>query len=359
LAGLHLQGFDLQTLQVQKGALRAVKVDVIVTDPSTKRRLPDILSILQKSDLPEKIIAQASEIFTRLGSVEARIHGLELKHVHLHELGGLDTIVDIVGVLHGIEALGLQKVYCSPVPLGAGFTHSQHGPLPVPAPATLALLEGVPVVGRETDQELVTPTGAALLTSLATEFGPIPPMRLLSLGYGAGGRDLPTPNVLRLLIGEQATPATGNTQALSTLETNIDDLNPEFYDYLLERLFQAGALDVALSPLHMKKNRPATQVQVLCLPQDADHLAGILFAETSTLGIRKQLIERLALDRETIRVDTPYGIMRVKVARWTDRRYKLAPEYDDCRAAARKHGVPIREVYRVVERIAEENLPKP
>lgn len=359
LDGLHLPGFELQTHQVQKGTLRALKADVIVTDTSSQRRLPDILSIVQDSSLPEQIKTRASEIFTRLGSVEAHIHGLELEQVHLHELGGLDTIVDVVGVLLGIETLGIQKVYCSAVPLGRGFTASQHGQLPIPAPATLALLEGVPIVGRETNKELVTPTGAALLTSLAAGFGPLPPMQLLSVGYGAGGRELPSPNVLRLLIGEQATAASGEAQTLATLETNIDDMNPELYDYLLERLFQAGALDVALSPLHMKKNRPATQVQVLCTPQDADRLAAILFAETSTLGIRKQLVERLALQRETLLVDTPYGEIRVKVARWGADLHKLAPEYNDCREAARKFNLPLRDVYRVVESYAEKNLTKP
>ncbi|MEJ2560760.1 MAG: LarC family nickel insertion protein, partial [Anaerolineae bacterium] len=232
-----------------------------------------------------------------------------------------------------------------------------HGQIPLPAPATVALLEGVPVVGSDLEVELVTPTGAALLSSLASGFGPIPAMTLTATGYGAGGRDLPIPNVLRLLLGEQAAPNAAVTETLAMLETNVDDLNPEIYDYVMARLFEAGALDVFLSPIQMKKNRPATLLRLICRPDSADELMGILFAETSTLGVRQQLVTRHCLAREMQTVETPYGTLRVKVARWGEGQVKAAPEYDDCRRLAESQGVPLREVYRAAERAAEGLVP--
>ncbi|MGW8251823.1 MAG: nickel pincer cofactor biosynthesis protein LarC [Anaerolineales bacterium] len=349
----------MQTSLVQRGGLRAVKVDVVISDPLTERSLEQILSILQASALPEPIVQRAASIFSRLGAVEANIHGVQLHEVHLHELGGLDTIVDVLGTLLGLEQLGIQEIYCSAIPLGRGITRSQHGPLPLPSPATLALLDRVPVVGRDIDKELVTPTGAVLLTSLVKSFGPIPAMQLEKTGYGAGSTELDIPNVLRLLVGEKENFSQGQIETLVMLETNIDDLNPEFYDYLFERLFEQGALDVALVPLHMKKNRPATQVQVLCPPSEAEKLSEVLFTETSTLGIRKQYLERIALEREVIQVETPYGIIRVKVARLAGDHYKLAPEFEDCRRVASQHNQPLREVYRLAVQLAQERFNKP
>jgi uncharacterized protein (TIGR00299 family) protein len=347
LAGLELEGFELVSRAVQRAGLRAVKVDVVVADTISERQLGDILAIVEDSHLPDHIITHAAALFKRLGQIEAKIHGVEPEQVHLHELGGLDTIVDVIGTLLSINILGIQEIYCSAIHLGSGQTKSQHGALPLPSPATLALLEGVPVAGRDIDAELVTPTGAALLTSLAKSYGPIPSMRLQNIGYGAGSRELDIPNVLRLLIGEKESPLSGKPETLVMLETNIDDWNPEFYDYLFEQLYDQRAVDVTLIPIQMKKNRPATQVQVLCEPKDADRLANVLFLETSSLGIRRQYIERYALKREVIQVNTPYGAIRVKVARLEDSGYKLAPEYEDCRRAANKHQIPIREVYRL------------
>ncbi len=258
-------------------------------------------------------------------------------------MGGLDTLVDVVGAVSGIDLLGATTVVCSPIPLGRGFTRSAHGRIPVPAPATVALLEGAPVVGSEVEGETVTPTGAALLTSLASSFGPIPAMTLRSAGYGAGRKEWAIPNVLRVLLGE-AGSAGLQQETLAVLETNIDDLNPETYDYVMGRLFAAGALDVFLAPIQMKKNRPATLLSVLCRPAAAGELSEILFAETSTLGVRRHNVERTCLPREIRTVDTPYGSVRVKSATFGST-LKAAPEYEDCRRAAEAHGVPLREVY--------------
>jgi uncharacterized protein (TIGR00299 family) protein len=353
LAALRLDDFDLRCYWVNKNGFSATKVDVMVADDVPERHLPDIKAIVQKSDLSAAIKEQAITIFRRMGEVEAGIHGTTLDRVHLHELGGVDTIVDVVGALVGLEELGIERLVASPLPLGRGFVKGAHGQIPLPAPATVALLENVPVVGSDLEVELVTPTGAALLSSLAAEFGPIPAMRLTATGYGAGGRDLPIPNVLRLLVGEQNRSTEPTTETLAMLETNIDDLNPELYDYVMARLFAANALDVFLSPIQMKKNRPATLLRVLCGPADVDALVKILFAETSTLGVRQQMVTRRCLSRSIHTVETPYGPVRVKVARWDEGGVKAAPEYDDCRRLAEERGVSLREVYRAAEQAAE------
>jgi hypothetical protein len=353
LAMLRLDGFELRQRRVTKNGFSAIKVDVDVADDVPARHLPDIEAIVQASDLPETIKARAITIFRRLGAVEAGIHGTSLEEVHLHELGGLDTIVDVVGTLVGLDALGIEQVFVSPLPMGRGFVRGAHGNIPLPAPATLALLQGVPLVGSELEVEFVTPTGAVLLTSLAQGFGPLPAMTLTGLGYGAGGRDLPIPNLLRVLLGDQPAPNQTLTETLTTLETNIDDLNPEIYDYVMSRLFEAGALDVFLSPIQMKKNRPATLLRVLCRPQHVDTLTAILFAETSTLGVRQQMIQRQCLARSSHTVETPYGPVRVKIAHWGDGEIKAAPEYEDCRRLAEATGAALRDIYRAAERAAE------
>ena len=350
LAALHLQDFDLRCRRVDKQGFSAVKVDVAVKDDVPARHLPDIEAIVNGSDLSPSIKEQAIAIFRRLGEVEAAIHGVPLEQVHLHELGGVDTIVDVVGVLCGLEASGIEQVIVSPLPLGRGFVRGAHGQIPLPAPATLALLKNVPLVGSDLDIELVTPTGAVLLSSLAAGFGPIPPMTLETIGYGAGGRDLPIPNLLRILIGQAADDSPDTVETLIVLETNIDDLNPEIYDYVMNRLFEAGALDVFLSPLQMKKNRPAILLRVLCRPRQAEALKRLLFAETSTLGIRQQMVSRYSLARSTRSVATPYGPVRVKVAHLADGSTRAAPEYEDCRRLAAANNVPLRQVYRAAER---------
>jgi uncharacterized protein (TIGR00299 family) protein len=349
LSALHLPGFDLSTRKVIKNGISATKVDVAVTDEVAERRLPEILEVVEKSELPQGIKERAVAILKNLGEVEAKIHGMSSDQVHLHELGGLDTIVDVVGALAGLEALGVGQVHASPLPLGRGFTLGAHGQLPLPAPATMALLEGIPVVGSDLDVELVTPTGAAILAGTVAAFGPIPAMRLVTTGYGAGGRDLPIPNVLRLLLGEPVAAGAGAVESLVMLETNLDDLIPEIYDYVMGRLFEAGALDVTLSPLQMKKNRPGTLLSVLCQPAVETALVEILFAETSTLGVRHYQVQRTALAREIRTVETPYGPVRVKVAKWGTSLVKFTPEYADCRKLAEERHVPLREVYQAAE----------
>ena len=357
LSALHLAEFELRIKRVDKKGFKATKVDVLVSHDVTERHLPEIETIIQDSDLQPTIRERAVAIFRRLGEVEADIHSTTLEQVHLHELGGVDTIVDVVGALVGLDALGIEVVYSSPLPMGRGFTQGAHGSIPLPAPATMALLKDVPIIGSDLMFELVTPTGAVLLTSLANSFGPLPAMTMTSVGYGAGEYDLPIPNVLRLIVGEQARPGTAVTETLVMLETNVDDLNPEIYDYVIGSLVDSGALDVSLLPVHMKKNRPATLIQVLCRPTDVEALTRILFAETSTLGLREHFVTRHALARTIQELETPYGAVRVKIAEWGEGETKAAPDYEDCRRLAELNHVPLREIYRAAE-IAISNMKK-
>lgn len=351
---LDLSGFDLNIQTVYKNGFRATKADIRIEDNITERRLPDIEAIIQDSDLPEDIKTKSIAIFQRIGAVEAEIHGTPLQEVHLHELGGLDTIVDVVGTLIGLDLLDVRQVYASPLPLGRGFTHGKHGIIPLPAPATLALLEGVPVTGSDLDIELVTPTGAALLTSLAESFGPIPEMTLKTIGYGAGTKELSIPNVIRLLIGTQLSDTNHIIETLVMLETNIDDLNPEVYEYVMKRLLEAGALDVSINPIQMKKNRPGILLQVLCRPKDAENLTSILFTETSTLGVRKQNLERVSIPRTIQIIETPYGKIRMKIAQNQDGSIKFAPEYEDCWTLAETNNIPLIDIYKMAETLARD-----
>lgn len=345
LAGLHLDEFELKTQKVSKNGFQATKVDVRVGKQPPERHLPEIIEIINQSSLPASIQEGAEAIFLRIGKVEAGIHDKNLEQIHLHELGGTDTIVDVTGTLLALDMLEISRVYASPIPVGSGFIEGAHGQIPLPAPATLGLLQGLPIYGSDIQAELVTPTGAALLAGLVDEFGPPPPMTLDSVGYGAGTRDLPIPNLLRALIGTSSTEDE-KSQKVVMLETNLDDLIPEIYSYVMERLFQAGALDVCLVPIQMKKNRPGVQIQVLADPARSGVLKEILFRETTTLGIRERLVDRYALARETHRVTTPFGEVSLKITQTPGGEVKISPEYEDCRKLALEKDVPLRDIYQ-------------
>ncbi len=346
LSGLNLKEFDIQAKIVDKNGFTATKVDVLVTEQPPERHLNEIKDIIQKSSLPPAVQNRALQIFERIAKTEATIHNKSIDQVHLHELGGTDTIIDITGTLLALDHLEISKIYASPVPLGKGFIKGAHGQIPLPSPATISLLKGIPIYGRDIDAELVTPTGAALLAELVDDFGPAPPMVLETVGYGAGGRDLPIPNLLRVLIGEISPSDSATLDHLAVLETNLDDLNPEIYPYVIESLFGAGALDVTLTPIQMKKNRPGTQIQVLCEPSMMDSMRSILFRETTTLGIKQILVDRYSLPRTIQEVETPYGKIRVKIAEISPNIKKISPEFEDCRRAAQEHGIPITDIYQ-------------
>jgi len=344
IPALGLVDCELSFHPVTRAGISALQAIVKTPNKETPRHLSTLLEIVSNASLPGSIKEKGLQILRRLGEVEAGIHGTELEHVHLHELGGDDTLIDVLGVLVGLDDLGVERVYVSSLPLGRGFIRSAHGQLPLPAPATLKLLEGLPVHYVEIEKELVTPTGAALVGAIAEDYGGFPPMRLEKVGVGAGGRELPFPNVIRMWVGQTQESLGGlDLETLVVLETNIDDMNPQQYEHVMERLFEAGALDVNLAPLQMKKNRPATLLSVLCRPQTADLALEIILRETTTLGVRRYPVERFSLPRSIEITETSYGPIRVKRAEWGDIR-RIVPEYEDCKRAAREHHVPLEQV---------------
>lgn len=348
LALLDLPEFEVTQARVMRGPFAATKVDVKTGDTVHARGLDDIGALIAASRLPGAIQARAMRIFWRMAEVEGGIHGVPAAAVHLHELGAVDTIVDVTGALLALDRLGIGRVIVSPVPLGRGLARGSHGTFPLPAPATVALLRGAPIVGVDHPVETVTPTAAALLADVADGFGPIPAMTLTAVGYGAGTRTTPEPNVLRVLLGETADRDEDAGETLTLLETNIDDMNPEICGYVAERLLAAGALDAYLTPVVMKKGRPAVVLSALCRPDAAATLRNLIFAETTTLGIRTQQVARHCLPRTSTTVSTSYGPIRIKVARWAGGE-KAAPEYEDCRRAAELQGVPLARVYAAAQ----------
>lgn len=351
LSKLPITGWDITASRVEKICFTATKAHVQVSPQPHSRPLPEIERVVRDSALSDGIKTQALIVIRMIAAEEARIHGMEIENVHLHEVSGEDAILDIVGTLVAIELLGIERVVCSPLPLGRGFIHGAHGQIPLPAPATVGLLKGVPVVGSPIQAELVTPTGAALLKHLASRFGELPAMRLDNIGYGAGTRDLPIPNLLRVFIGETEANAF-TTDTVTVLETNIDDQNPEQVAHLMERAFEAGALDVTMTPTQMKKNRTGVVLSVIAKPENTDTLRTLILTETTSLGVREQSTQRSIMPRDRLEVETPWGKTFVKVGHLPNGQHKYAPEFEDCRVLARKAGVPLREVYVAAETAA-------
>ena len=318
------------------------------------RGYAEIRRLIERARLVPDVRSRALAIFEALGQAEARVHGIALDEVHFHEVGAVDAIVDVTAAAIALEALEIDRVTCSPVALGHGTVESAHGRLPLPAPATLELLAGIPTVPAHVAWETVTPTGAAILRTIVDEFGVLPAMTVERIGYGAGNDRLGAlPNVLRAVLGRGEGL---RADRIAVIETNLDDFVPEHFDYLMERLFEAGALDVSLQHLQMKKTRPGVLLRVLARPADRDALARIVFAESTAIGVRTLEWDRLVLERESVRLVTPYGPMRVKVVRGINGRREYSPEYDDCKRAARKQGLPLREVVERVLRQAQSEL---
>jgi uncharacterized protein (TIGR00299 family) protein len=325
---------------------------VETSDTQKHRELTEILRLIEDAQLPPRISDRASRIFQRLGKAEALVHGSPIEKVHFHEVGAVDAIVDIVGTAAGFEQLGVQDFFCSPLNVGAGRVDTAHGNLPVPAPATAELLRGAPTYSNGIQHELVTPTGAAIVATVVTRFGPQPRMTVSAIGLGAGSAQLTEqPNMLRMFIGESAEREVGAVEAgasldeeIVTLEANLDDMNPQVYGFFVERALEAGALDVFTIPVQMKKNRPGQLLTVLCKPADHEKLSELVFHETTTLGIRRATVKRRTLDREIITVNTIYGPINLKIARLNGRILTATPEYEDCRTVAAELGVPLKQV---------------
>lgn len=350
LRGLNVPGWELTVEKVWKNGMAATYVRVRTEDTTTHRSLTSILEIIAAAKLSDSVKRQASSIFRMLGEAEAAVHDVPLEKIHFHEVGAVDAIVDIVGACIGFSALGIEKFVCSPLNVGGGTAKMAHGVLPVPAPATAKLLLGKPTYSNGVQKELVTPTGAAIVSTLCDSFGPQPPMSVSAIGYGAGTTDLEgQPNVLRLMVGD----STGvgikahkgfERETITVLEANLDDMNPQIYGYFQEKALAAGALDVFATAVQMKKNRPGMLVTVLCKSSDTSQLSELLFEETTTLGVRSYPAERLILPREWVPVATSFGEVRMKVARVNGRIEHASPEFDDCRKLAEEQNVPLHRV---------------
>jgi uncharacterized protein (TIGR00299 family) protein len=359
LGSLSIDGDAVWTERVQRAGIGATKFQVrgedtghahhhqaqggVATEAHAHRTLPDIYALIDRSRLSAAAKDRAKALFARLGEVEGSIHGTPPDKVHLHEVGSLDSIVDIVSTVHALELIGARRIVASPLNVGSGTIRSSHGLFPVPAPATAKLLEGVPIYSGTQRAEMVTPTGALLITAYATEFGGIPPMRIANIGYGAGARSFEdSPNVLRVLIGDDAAKAPSHTVVV--IEAEIDDMNPQIFGVVMDRLLAEGALDVFYTPVQMKKNRPGTLLSVVAPPASREALTSIVFRETTTIGVRYREMTRECLDRETRTVSTPFGEVRVKIARRDDEIVNASPEFEDCVNLANRHGRPIKEI---------------
>lgn len=357
LRKLNVAGWKLRTERVTRAGIAATKAHVELANvDQPHRRLADIVALLDASGLEPSDRKRATSVFRRLAEAEAQVHGVGVEEIAFHEVGALDAIIDVVGGVVGMRFLGIEQLYCSPLPAGGGTARSTHGALPVPAPATLALIAevGAPLAALAADRpmEMVTPTGAAIVTTLATFERPA--MTMTGVGYGAGGRDPEEwPNVLRIWVGDVAEPA---RPAMLLIETNIDDMNPEMFGYVQEMLFAAGAADVWFQPIQMKKNRPGVMLSVLCSGERESAIAALLLRETTTLGLRVTQVTRHEAQRESFAFESSLGTAAVKVKRLPDEPPRIAPEYEACRALAQAHGMLLAEVYRIVEMEARERL---
>lgn len=415
LAKLNLQDYEIKQEKVIKQGMTGTKIHVLAQEGHVHRHLNDITQIIQNSKLTEEVKAKAIVVFRKLAEAEAKVHGTSPDEVHFHEVGAVDAIVDIVGAVIGLYKLGIEKVYASAIHTGKGFTKAAHGTIPIPAPATLELLRGIPVYTQNIPFELVTPTGAAILSAYCSDFGDMPVMSVEHIGYGAGERELTIPNFLRVMIGEKSTidipkhkhdhehqhakehkhnhdhdhehdhnhnygethklaagnnseiPSKGESRFLQVqkiqagqalmLEANIDDMNPEFYDYLIQKFLKEGAMDVFLQPIQMKKNRPAVTFSVQIHPSELEKFTTLIFKETTTIGVRVYPVTKYMLPYEVILVDTPWGKAKAKIVRAGDEFTTVSPEYEDCRRIAEKENLPLKEIYEEIKKRASRENP--
>jgi hypothetical protein len=331
-------GARFKVERVRMKGIMSTRFTVEHEDQKKHRHLPHIVKMIEAADLPERAKRDAIRVFEVLGEAEASVHGTSIEKVHFHEVGAVDSICDIVGACLGLHLLGIDAIHCSPINTGSGTVTADHGVMPVPAPATALLLKGKPVYASGPETELTTPTGAALMAALAKGFGPMPPLSIEATGFGAGTKEFPgQANVLRLIVGEASGAA--ETVEVSVIEANIDDSTPEVLGYAMERLLAAGALDVTLQPVYMKKQRPGTLIQVISKPEDRDAMCRIIMSETSTLGVRFTQAQRMVAAREWVEVETGHGRVRVKTGGGS-----AAPEFEDCRALASETGLPLKQI---------------
>jgi uncharacterized protein (TIGR00299 family) protein len=342
LSLLDVSGYEVNFETVDRSGISATHAKVRTAHEHAHRHLGDILKIIYESGLSDGVKNRAARIFSRLAEAEAHIHNVPVEKIHFHEVGALDAIIDVVGACIGFELLDIERFACSELHVGSGMVEMAHGRFPVPPPAVAELLKDAPVYSTDIKGELVTPTGAAIISTLCREFGPLPKMKIERTGYGAGTREYEKfPNVLRLMLGDDAVSETTSDERLIVVETNIDDMSPQVYGHVLDEALKRGALDCYFTPVQMKKNRPGVLISILCRPAERDAMCELLLAETTTLGVRFYEVLRRALERETVSVETEFGAIDVKVARLDGRIVKEMPEYEQCRAAAQKFNVSL------------------
>jgi len=355
LAKLPVKGYSISASKDERHHITGINFCVRFKDSHHHRTFKEIKTLISRSSLSQRTKGLSISIFETLANAEAKVHGCKADDVHFHEVGAVDSIIDIVGTAIAVEYSGIEKVYASSLPLGSGWVNMSHGKMPVPAPATLEILQGVPIAKSIVASELTTPTGAAIIKTLAEDFGSMPHMRIEKTGYGIGDKNFKEiPNILRVVIGKgEACP-----ERLLVLETNIDDMNPQIYDYLMSRLFKKGALDVFLIPIQMKKGRPAILLKALCNENKKDMLMNIIFKETTTIGIRSYEVDRRCLERNIKEVSTPYGKVKVKVSEKDGKLINIQPEYEDCKKLAEKKNIPLKEVIDMVKRYSSQAVNK-
>lgn len=346
LKKLPVDKIDVEIKKVARHSITGTTFKVRLSESHHHRTFRDIKKIIDESDLSPKVKALSIDIFKLIAEAEGKIHGIKAADVHFHEIGAMDSIIDIVGAAIAVDSLKVKRVAASPIALGTGWAKTMHGTIPIPAPATLEILKGVPVAASTAPFELTTPTGAAIVKTLASSFGPMPSMTIERAGYGAGKKDFKeSANLLRAVIGETAeTRAAEGVERLTVLETNIDDMSPQVAGYLLEKLLSAGALDAFYTPVQMKKGRPGVLLSVLTDRDKKDGLLDVIFIESTTIGVRAYEVDRHCLERKAAKVKTPYGSIKVKLALREGRVVNIQPEYEDCKAAAEKKGVPLKTV---------------
>jgi len=358
LATLGLKQLDIKLAQTQRAGLRALGFVPIIPEQDEHRNLEQITSIINQSKISEKAKKTATTIFNKLAQAEATVHNKAPQDIHFHEVGALDSIVDIVSASIGLDALGVEKVYCSALSVGGGTVKCAHGLMPVPSPATAELLKGVPTVGGPIQAELLTPTAAAILTTIVDEFCSLPSMKIETIGYGAGSLEAEEfPNVLRLILGQRAAEGLSNADTICLLETNVDDLSGELLGFITEKLFVYGALDVFTTPVYMKHSRPAVQLSVICEIKDAQQLEQVIFEEGLTFGIRKQILQRSKLARQFVSVQTEFGEIKIKVGTLGAKIVNAKPEFSECVSAAQKHKVPVKAVLEAAIAAYKKNKP--
>lgn len=344
---INISGYEINAEKIKKRDISCIKVNITVKDKQKYRSLKEINALIDKSELNPEVKKKSKDIFLKLAKAESKVHNIDIDKIHFHEIGAIDSILDIIGAVIGLDKLNLKKIYCSTIPVGRGFVKSAHGKLPIPAPATSELLKGIPTYSTKVEGELVTPTGAAIISSLTESFGEMPLIQIEKIGYGAGKSDFDHPNLLRIFVGESL--ENYNTDVVNVIEVNIDDMNPEYYEVVFEKLLKNGALDVYLTNIQMKKNRPGIKLSIITPLEITNQLTDIIFNETTTFGLRIYKTDRKKLFVEKVKVKTKYGEITIKIGKTKDEIKLISPEYEDCKKLAQENNVSLKEIYELAK----------